>query len=264
MRARTGAGEGGRRGYRAGCRGPPAGVHRNAIAYALSMSTRAVVAVLGALAALWPVAVPASAFGSDASATSSYLQADVALTSAAAAKIPHGEAILLGVLAQVRGECPKAAAGSPQDPESTQLSNEVIGAMVTAAIHPILPNIGRFVAGTSHLRWSSGSVTRSAQGYVGSLRTMAGLAPPHLCADVRSWAASGFKTLPPSTVAFDNAFVPNWVSVGEMPAGIGRFESGGLRSLARRAVAHETELTDFEAREVETWGHIMDALELSP
>ena len=38
------------------------------------------------------------------------------------------------VLAQVQGECPQAGAESPQDAESTQMSNEVIGAMVMSAI----------------------------------------------------------------------------------------------------------------------------------
>jgi hypothetical protein len=228
------------------------------------MRARAGVAALVLLAALLPAPASALAAGSDTAATQAYLQADLNMVNVAAVRIPHGESILRSLLAQVRGECPKAAAGSPQDPESTQLSNELIGTMVTAAIHPILSTLRQFVGVASRLRWSSGSLTRSVQGYVGSLRTMAGLSQPSICADVRAWAASGFKTLPSSTVAFDRVFMPNWVAVGEMFPGFGRFESGGAHGLARRAAAREVELTDFEAREVETWGHMMEALELNP
>jgi hypothetical protein len=209
--------------------------------------------------------LPASAgAASDGAATQAYVQANYTLVNTAASKIPRGEATLQNLLAQVRRECPQAATQSPQNPESTQLSDEVIGAMVTAAIRPILPNIRAYLQVASRQRWSSGSLTRAVKIYTGQLRAMAGLAQPHLCADVRAWAGSGYKTLPASTVAFDRVFVPNWVAVGELPGGLGRFESGAVASLARRSGARETQLTDFEAREVETWGHIMDALELNP
>jgi hypothetical protein len=227
------------------------------------MTARAAVVLLALLGALLPAPAVAMA-ASDGAATQAYLQADLSMVTVAASKIHQGESILRNVLAQVRGECPKAAAHSPQDPESTELSNEVIGTMVTAAIHPVLSPIRAFVGATSRLRWSSGSLTHTVQGYVGSLRTMAATAPPNICADVRAWAASGYKTLPATTVAFNRTFTPNWVSVGEQFAGLARFEGGGVSAIARRAAARETELTDFEAREVETWGHIMDALELNP
>jgi hypothetical protein len=70
--------------------------------------------------------------------------------------------------------------------------------------------------------------------------------------------------VPAATVAFDQRFMPAWVALGEQPGALGRFESGEGRALARRSGQLELELSDFEAREVEVWGHIMNALALSP
>jgi hypothetical protein len=64
---------------------------------------------------------------SDIAATRAYVQANYRLVQAAVSKIGPIEATLRGVLSKVRRECPMAAAGSPQDPNSEQLSNEVIG-----------------------------------------------------------------------------------------------------------------------------------------
>jgi hypothetical protein len=224
-------------------------------------STPTLTATLVALA-IFPAA--ATAAGSDAAATQSYIQANYRMVQYAGSRIPIGEAAIRRVLAQVRRECPAAAANSPQNPESTQLSNEVIGLMVTSAIHDALPTIREFVRAASRLHWTSRSLTGAVQAYVGKLRTMASLAPPPVCADVRSWAASGFRTLPADTVSFDARFMPNWVALGELPGGLRQFAGGPQRALLRRSEQRETELTDFEARAVETWGRIMNSLELSP
>lgn len=229
------------------------------------MSVRA--AALSAILFAWGLqGAPALAAGSAGAgaSTQAYVQANLRLVTTAAGRIPRGESIIDGVLAQVRRECPLAAGGSPQDPESTELSNEVIGTMVTAAIHPILGSIREYLRAVSRLRWGSRRANSEVQGYVSRLRAMAGLAQPPLCADVRSWAASGYKQLPSSTVAFDDVFVPDWVAIGELPPALSAFEGGGVRALARRSSQREAELTDFEAREVENWGRIMNALELNP
>jgi hypothetical protein len=228
------------------------------------MTGRGSLRTLAACVAAAALALGASAASADAAGAGAYLQADYRLVSAAAGRIPQGESIIAGVLAQVRRECPHAAKGSPQDPESTELSNEVIGMMVISAIHPILPQIHSYLSTVSHLQVGSSGVTRVVRSYVGQLRTMAGLSVPTLCADVRSWAASGYKTLPASTASFSPRFINAWVAVGMLPSGLSRFEGGGERALAGRATQRESALADFEARAVETWGEIMSALELNP
>ena len=220
----------------------------------------AALVVLGALAG----AQPALAAGGNAAATQAYLQADLRLTRTAAGKIPAAKAAIDGVLAHVRHECPAAASESPQNPQSTQLSNEVIGAMVTAAI-AVDPAAGRaFVRAVHPLRWSNASLTSAVRGYAAKIQTLLSLPQPNVCADVHSWAASGYRTLPANTLSFSPRFMAAWVAVGEQPAGLASFENPAARATARQAAQREEQISEFEVHEVETWGTIMNALELSP
>ena len=219
-----------------------------------------------AAAVVLALLVPAGAPGAqgDGASTSAYIHANLTLLQVARGHLGAAEAAPLHVLAQVTRECPQAALASPQDPESTQLSNEVIGAMVLSAYHLDTPAIQRFVAAAGHLRWSSAGLTRTVHEYVSDLRVLAALAPPHLCADVRSWVAGGYASLPPATVTFDRRFMPAWVAIGLLPGGLAASEAPQERGQLRRSMAIEVELTDGEARAVESWGKIMNELGLSP
>jgi len=209
-------------------------------------------------------AAPALAQGGDASATRQYVAANYALVRTARSHLPRAEAAPLAVLARVTRECPRAAAAAPQDPQSTELSNEVIGAMVLGAYHLDVPELRRFVSSVSQLRWSSSHLTAAVRAYARKLAVLADLAAPNVCADVRAWAASGFHTLPASTVRFDAVFMPAWVALGEVPGALRPFESPEERGPLVRSHALEVELTDGEARAVEKWGAIMNELELKP
>jgi hypothetical protein len=220
-------------------------------------------AVLGAAAAI--ACVPAAAaHASDASVTESYLRANLALVTAGHNHLSSSIAGYRGVLTHVRSSCPHAAIRSPQNPESTQLSNEVIGAMVLSAGNPDRPAIATFLRAVRGMRWSSASVTHAVSSYASMLAALYKLSVPDLCGDVGKWAASGYTALPASTLSFVKVFYPNWVALGLLPPGIGRFESGSARGIARRAEGYERQLTDTEATAVETYGAIMDTLELNP
>jgi hypothetical protein len=229
------------------------GAGRARLAFALALA-------VGALAA----PATAHAAGGDAAATQRYLAENLKLVRIAVAHIPAAKAAIDGVLSHVRSHCPGAAAESPQDPESTQLSNEVIGAMVTSALHVDLPDLRKFVRVDTGLRWSSSGLTRTVREYVSKVATMGGLAIPDVCADVRAWAASGFRTLPAATLSFSPRFMESWVALGEVPAGLSRFISGGQRGLVNAASRLESQLSEFEANEVENWGRIMNTLGLHP
>jgi hypothetical protein len=207
---------------------------------------------------------PAGALASDASSTHAYIQANYRLVQTAARKIPTGEAAISSLLGRIRRECPGAAAAGPQNSQSTELSNEVIGAMVTTAMDRDLPSIRQFIGAAGGLRWSSGSLSSAVRSYVAKLKTLIALHPPDVCADIRSWAASGYKQLPATTAAFDARFMPSWVALGELPTGLSRSESGSDRSLGRASGERESRLAEFEASEVENWGRIMNTLELYP
>ncbi len=229
------------------------------------MTVRSTLATVLALAA-GAAALPASALAGpgDASATRAYIAADLALVQTARSHLLRSEHAPLEVLAQVRRDCPLAGAQSPQNPESTQMSDEVIGAMVLSAARPDTAAIRAFIAKANALRWSDTRLTRAVHTYTGKLTTLLALSVPHLCADVAAWSAGGFHSLPASTVAFVARFMPAWVALGELPGALKAHESPEQRAIASRCSHIEAELADGEARAVESWGKIMTELSLFP
>lgn len=234
------------------------------MSYAEAMRARSLLCLALALLTLALAPTGALASSGNASATQAYVQANYTLVHVAFTHLAVSEAGPLHVLAQVRSECPNAGAGSPQDPESTQMSDEVIGAMVVSAAKPDLSAISSFVRAVSGLRWSSATLTHQIETYVADVKTVLSLPAPDLCGDVRAWAAGGYKKLPASSVAFVGKFFPHWVALGDLPAGLARYEDASTRALAKRTEPLEQELTEGEARAVSHWGEIMNALELWP
>ena len=91
---------------------------------------------------------------------------------------------------------------------------------------------------------------------------MLGLGTPNLCADVKAWAADGYRALPASIVTFSGKFMPAWVALGYLPKQLGASESSADRALARRCEPLEELLTEGEARAVAHYGEIMNTLEI--
>ncbi len=192
------------------------------------------------------------------------MQANYAALRVVISHLATSEAGPLHVLAQVQRECPQVGARSPQDPESTQMSDEVIGAMVISAAQPDLQAIRTFVRAVAGLSWSEEALTRAIHAYAGDWKTILGLPAPNLCADVRAWAADGYRALPASTVTFVAKFMPAWVGAGFLPAQLSRYESSATRALAARCNRLEEHVSEAEARAVAHWGEIMNTLDLWP
>jgi len=225
---------------------------------------------LPALAAtLILAALPAPALAGhgsrDAAATRAYIQADYTLVHTARLNLATSEAALQTLRTQISSECPEAAAGSPQDTDSEQLSNELVGAMTIAAIVPDATAVAQFVHTVQNLHWSNGTLTRKVHDYASRLQTLSVLPAPNVCADVRAWVAGDYRTLPASSVEFDQRYYKVEVGVGEVPAKLlAPSERRGERSMLAHAEQLEGQLTEAEANAVYTWGHIMDALGLNP
>jgi hypothetical protein len=206
----------------------------------------------------------AAANSADVASTQSYLQANYTLMRYFTAHIPAAKAEIASVLEGVRRECPLAASGSPQDVDSEQLSNEVVGTMVTTVVQHNLPPALTAIRATAPLRWSNGALNRTIHAYLTKAKALTTLAVPNLCADVKAWAASGFKTLPASTASFAPHFLSWWVAPGDQPAALSHYETSQDAALAHRTTKLEEQWTQFEANEVETWGEIMNAMVLQP
>jgi hypothetical protein len=221
--------------------------------------------IVGAIATGTVLVVPAHALAaSNTAAAAAYVQANYSALRVAISHIASSEAEPLQVLAKVQHECPGAGAQSPENAESTQMSDEVIGAIVLSAIKPDLAAIQAFVHTAGGLSWSSRGLTRAIRAYTNDWKTLLGLSTPNLCSEVKAWSGDGFHSLPASTVAFVAKFMPAWVGAGFLPAQLSRYESSATRALARRCEPLEAEISEAEARAVAHYGAIMNALEVWP
>ncbi len=216
-----------------------------------------------ALLALTGACATAQASATDVASTRAYLDANYKLLQAAATHATAAEARLREMLIQVRGECPNVAFESPQNQDSKELSNEVIGVMVLNVYHLDLPAVRRFMRASARLSWTDARLTHAVRRYVGKLGSLARISIPSVCADVRSWVMSSFQTLAPATTLFDAEFFPVWVGVGELPAALGPFERPDEGATIRRIDAIKSELADREARAVVWWGKITAAIGLN-
>lgn len=213
-------------------------------------------------AALWGSSAAALAGPGDVAATRSYVQDNYELVRGTKARLGAAEAAIRGLIAKVRRECPRVGAGSPQDEQSEQLNNEVIGTIVVTAWHVGAQPIRAYLRKAGALRWSDPRLTRAVHSYVAKLGTITTLPAPDLCADVRAWAASGYRTLPAGVARFDRAYLNAWVAVGLIPRGLSPYETAAERAVIRRSRQLAEAIADFEARAVERYGELLDALEV--
>lgn len=212
------------------------------------------------------VPAPALAASADVSATEAYVRANYALVSSAHAKLGVAEAILQALLRRVRGECPKIAAGSPQNTDSEALTFELVGEMRLAATRPNAGAVARFAAAAAaaKLQWSNAGLNHAVRSYSAQLRKQSRLAVPDVCAEVRAWVVSGFQTLPEGTTRFNRA-LPEYVAMGMLPTRlIAPYVTSSQRGLLQRTRQLEEDISEMEAFAVETWGQIMDELALNP
>lgn len=192
------------------------------------------------------------------------MRANYALVTAGRAKLAAAEAALQGLLAGVRRECPRIVAGSPQDEASEKLTWEIAATMRVVAFHRVTGPIGAFARTVRKLRWSNAALTHSVHDYARRLNAEATTTAPDICADLRAWAVSGYTRLPSGTLPFINAFYPVQ-AIGMLPKRqLAPYVPRSLTGVLRRTNQLEGQLSDFEANAVETWGEIMDAVELNP
>jgi hypothetical protein len=219
----------------------------------------------GLALAIAPTPALAGARARNFAATKAYIQADYALVHTARTNMKAGEAALEELRSKLGAECPLAAMASPENEAAEKLSNEVIGAMSTVFIRADVQAVGDFANAVRRLHWSNQKLTRKVSSYAAKLKALAVLETPNVCGDVKAWATSGYHTLPASTSQFDQQFSSEDVGIGEVPARLlAPYENHGERIVLQHTTQFEQELVDAEARAVEPWAKILDALNLQP
>jgi len=156
-----------------------------------------------AAAALGLAPAAASASSGDVAATHAYIRANYALARAGVAKIGAAEAAAQALNRKLARECPRVGAGSPENELAQPMSYEVAVALWAVAYRTAAGPIRTFFNAVRPLHWSNRRMTRIAHEYATSLRVLSTLSVPDLCADVRAWTASGFRTIPPNVAQLD-------------------------------------------------------------
>jgi hypothetical protein len=199
----------------------------------------------------------------DHTATHTYIEADYALLRTVHANIHPSELAVAQFIHSIEGECPKAAEESPQNKESEALTNEIGDALSLILYHSNSVAVAHFVQSIKSLHWSNHKLTHIADKYAKSLSELSTLPAPNICADVQSWTASGFQTVPASTTQFDQhleAIEAQAVS----PKLLARYEKPSDKALALRMTRLETQLDrDESSLGYSDWTTILEALGLA-
>lgn len=206
----------------------------------------------------------AVAAGSDVSSTQALIAAGYTFGRESEGRIGAMRSATLAAKRTLLHQCPRAAAGSPQDEQSYQLSYEAAGALWAAGYGADRGPIAKFVQATRGLRWTSAKINRDFKLFVGGLQGLSTLATPHLCQDIASWKASGFTTLPARTVSFD-AHVEKLEAKPVPTKLLAPYAQGSDRALLPQVQRIETNLLNFETQTGgDAWYALTEGLELNP
>jgi hypothetical protein len=162
-----------------------------------------------ALLALSPCAALAHVSPGDASATRAYLQIDYAATRTEVSNFPASIAAVEKLAVQVHAECPgvlasapRSTSGAPVNPTAEALVEEELDAVLGAAANTESARRQRVAGLVARLRWSNATLTRLIHAQAAGEAERAATPPPNLCADMRSWVASGYQVVPAATHSY--------------------------------------------------------------
>lgn len=209
--------------------------------------------------------VPAGALASPEDVTSTHTALAAAYTAlrAIVRTWPAEEASLHKLDLKFAAACPGVAAGSPQNESEQRLSYEVAGALWATGYHTDATIAQTFIKTVSPLRWSNPALTRRTHKFITGLREMIALQVPDLCGNTRSWTASGYETIPPSTLQFDQHVESIEVEVPS-PQMFVKYVQPADRTLLARV---EHLITRFEELEFVTglreWDSLLETLGLN-
>lgn len=147
-------------------------------------------------------ATPAHAAPQDVLSTQVYIQEDHILQLAETASLHASRTAADGLISQVNGQCPNIMAGAPHNSETAEVSGEIIGSVLVTLSGPEDQANIKFAQRVDSLRWNSGKLEHTVRSYATEVKAQARLTMPNLCADLKAWAASGYTTLPASSVRF--------------------------------------------------------------
>jgi len=214
--------------------------------------------------ALVAMPTPALASGQDVAATHTAIAADYSLAHLRVSMINSTQAKVESYKHKLASECPDAGAGSPETEAAEPMSGDVADALWSIDYGAAAGPIARFGSAIRSLHWSSATFSRAIHGLASNLNSLAMIRMPDLCADVRSWTASGFKTVPPQVLELDHHVEP--LSLPEVPWKlVARDERGNEASMVAYIQHAETKLGEAEFTLGQSdWYQVLETVGLEP
>lgn len=148
----------------------------------------------------------ALATSADTAPTRAYVLAARTLVDDLVRNVGAGQAAAGALVARVRAECPDVLTGAPADENATTISKELTDGTLLEFTLVDLAAARRFLRRTRTLHWADGLIERRVLRRRAALDAELTLTPPNMCADLRSWAAGGFRTAPPGAAAFVRSY----------------------------------------------------------
>lgn len=217
-----------------------------------------------AVLALLVAPAPASASGGNAAATNTAIQAGYALARVRVGMIAATQSKVETYRHKLAGECPNVGAGSPESEAAEPMSADVADALWSIDYGAAAGPIAKFAAAIRPLHWSSASFTHVIHALSSNLSGLATVHLPDLCADIRSWTASGFKTVPSDVLALDQRVEP--LELPEIPWRlVSRYESGSDANHVAYIEGAEEKLgeAEFELGQKD-WYQVLETVGLAP
>lgn len=118
---------------------------------------------------------------------------------------------------------------------------ELAASLEAASLEPDRPATASFVATVTPLHWSESEVTRSVRAGIAEIQAETEGPPPSVCADIKSWVESGYKTLSAATRSFHGREVALQRAYAASRAGakkLNRYEQKHFGALLRRLESH--------------------------
>jgi hypothetical protein len=173
---------------------------------------------------------PLSAFGErrvdDVAATRTYLLARHRLAIAGRRERSAGVAAVRALSAAVKSQCPGVLAQAPEGRALEDVKNEILNDVLLTSERPARKATFAFAKTVQRLRWTNRKLTYYATHAAREEAAKERVPLPDLCADAKSFAASGFQSAPRTTEQFiASCDAANSITVVEFRSG---GETGGL------------------------------------
>jgi hypothetical protein len=145
---------------------------------------------------------PAATTSNDQAATTAYIRAENLFVLAQVTRIGASVAAINGEAARISRDCPSVIADAPRDEQLQRLREEVSAAVLFSGVVPDRSATLAFAQRISRLHWNNSRIANLVRLLASDERAIANLVIPDVCANLRSWVASRYRTLSLDTVGF--------------------------------------------------------------